>query len=137
METTIIASLLKYGIALSFGIVLILVFYYLYKNNTKKILYIIIFIISGIWLIFYPFILITNCMSLAAPASSPQSFIELLQYALGFLFIITTTFYPIIYVCCLIMTIKLYKKKKNAIIVSLIPFIIMLSIAFLVFLILI
>ena len=122
---------------LIFGVTILFmhIFYYLYKGKNRRILYRIFFIASGIPLvILYPGILMSNIMSLAAPVSAPESMLAYIQRILMYTFMLVTTLYPCLYVCCIAMTHRFYHKPKLATIISLIPLIMILPIIVLLFL---
>ncbi|MEO3946073.1 hypothetical protein [Gorillibacterium sp. CAU 1737] len=82
---------------------------------------------SGLPLVIYPFILIANVMSLAAPTNGQGGMLLFISRA----FLILTTIYPISYFGCLIL---FYALKKQTLLVAGIPYLHLTLIAILFFL---
>lgn len=82
----------------------------------KKTINIILFIVGGITLIIYPFVLLANIMQLAAGSSNESTFMRIIVN----LFIFSSSTYLFTYIVCLIT--YLIKKNKNNLI-SIIPII--------------
>lgn len=70
--------------------------------------YWILLIVSALPLLIYPFVLLANIMSLAAPRSSTP--VPMMQWVMANAFLWSSTLYPIVYLACLIAAIVCAKQ---------------------------
>lgn len=85
------------------------------SKTANKIISIILFIIGGLPLLIYPFVMLANIMSLAGFAEYGNKNISLVIFVL---FLISTSTYPLTYIVCLL---SFFKKGIGKIIIPIIP----------------
>lgn len=84
-------------------------------ETIKQIVAILLFVVGGLPLIVYPFVLIANAMSLAG---FMEGNINYVLFTCALLFVVATSTYPLTYIACLV---AFFRKGNRKILTALIP----------------
>ena len=112
---------LKFIIWLTLMLFVVLLGILMHKYPKSRFVYSLSYIISGIALVIYPGILSAGIMGFASLTVADTAITP--ANVLFFLFYAVTMLQPVTYIICLVTTLYCFSKKKNAVTISLLPYI--------------